>query len=411
MNLERFSLGIGDRFGRQGAAQLQAFHNAAARGLELVPVWNKSNREHVIVGTRPQDTRDAADRAVKTAGWKGPYHVDADHIGLKTVEGFLGCSDFFTIDVADFLGKNDPDASEAFIRSMAPFAGELRIPGLAPVTVTDELLKTYGERYALAVREAGKVYRRIAEARGTDFVAEVSVDEVTAPQTPLELFFLLGALANEGVKVQTIAPKFSGEFHKGVDYVGDPQAFAKEFEDDLLVVAHAVRTFDLPHNLKLSVHSGSDKFSLYRSIGAAVKRQGAGLHLKTAGTTWLEEIAGLAASGGEGLAVARTIYEQAFERFDEMCAPYKAVVSIDRARLPSPTDVNGWSADELAAAIRHEPTARYNPDLRQLLHVGYKVAAELGQRYFDALDANARIVGEGVTANLWERHIVPLYFS
>jgi len=218
-------------------------------------------------------------------------------------------------------------------------------------------------------------------------------------------------LSAEGVAVQTIAPKFSGEFHKGVDYVGDPKAFAREFEEDLLVVAHAIRTFDLPSNLKLSVHSGSDKFSLYPSIGAAIRKHDAGLHLKTAGTTWLEEIAGLAASGGEGLAVARTIYEQAYDRFEEMCAPYKAVVSIDPKRLPTPAVVNGWNAAELAAAIRHEPTAQYNPDLRQLLHVGYKVAAELGDRYFDALQHAESVVGAGVTANLWERHVKPLYFS
>lgn len=409
MNLERFSLGVGDRFGRQGAAQLKAFQKAQERGLDLVPVWNKSNREHVIVGTRPQDTRNAADQAVETAGWKGPYHVDADHIGLKTVEGFLDCSDFFTIDVADALGRGDSSAEAAFVNTMSRFLGVLRIPGLAPVTVTETLLKTYAQRYALAVREAGKVYRRVAQAKGNDFIAEVSVDEVTAPQTPLELFFLLGALANEGVAVQTIAPKFTGEFHKGVDYVGDPAAFAREFEEDLLVVAHAVRTFDLPSNLKLSVHSGSDKFALYPAIGAAVKRQNAGLHLKTAGTTWLEEVAGLAAAGGEGLAVARIIYEQAYERIDELCAPYKAVISIDAARLPSPAIVKNWNAKELAAAIRHEPTAAYNPDVRQLLHVGYKVAAELGERYFDALESANDVVGAGVTANLWERHIRPLY--
>jgi len=413
MMLERFSLGIGDRFGRQGAAQLRAFQRAAEKGLTLVPVWNKSNREHNLVGTRPQATRDAAEAAVRTAGWTGSYHVDADHIGLKTVEGFLGCSDFFTIDVADFLGVSSSAAPvEAFVTSMQSFAGTLKIPGIdRPFVVTDEMLTTFGQRYALAVHEAGKVYRRIAQARGTDgFIAEVSVDEAADPQSPVELFFLLAALAYEGAAVQTIAPKFSGSFFKGIDYVGNPAAFAREFEDDLHVVAYAIQTFDLPSSLKLSVHSGSDKFSLYPLIGAAVRRQNAGLHLKTAGTTWLEEAAGLAASGGEGLAVAQTIYQQAYERIDEFCAPYAAVVQIDRARLPLPSEVWGWSAANFAAALRHDQSsAQYNSNLRQLVHVGFKAAAELGDRYFAALEGAEAVVGEGVTTNLWDRHIRPLY--
>ena len=102
--------------------------------------------------------------------------------------------------------------------------------------------------------------------------------------------------------MQTIAPKFTGRFNKGVDYVGDLAQFEKEFNDDLAVIAFAVKEFGLPADLKLSVHSGSDKFSIYPAIRRAIRRTGAGLHIKTAGTTWLEELIGLASAGGEGLA-------------------------------------------------------------------------------------------------------------
>ena len=98
---------------------------------------------------------------------------------------------------------------------------------------------------------------------------------------------LLAALADEKVRAQTIAPKFTGRFNKGVDYVGDLAQFEREFSDDLAVIAHAVARYGLPANLKLSVHSGSDKFSLYPIIRRALARTGAGVHLKTAGTTWL----------------------------------------------------------------------------------------------------------------------------
>ena len=111
LTLEKYSLGVGDRFARQAPAQLRACLAAAKQGVEVIPVWNKSNREHVIIGSEPAGTRAAADAAVKALGWTRPYHVDADHIGLGTVDRFVPYADFYTIDVADWIGK--PAAAEA----------------------------------------------------------------------------------------------------------------------------------------------------------------------------------------------------------------------------------------------------------------------------------------------------------
>ena len=118
--------------------------------------------------------------------------------------------------------------------------------------------------------------------------------------------------------IQTIAPKFTGRFNKGVDYVGDLAQFEREFNDDLCVIAHAVKQYGLPANLKLSVHSGSDKFSIYPAIRRALAKHGAGVHVKTAGTTWLEEVIGLAEAGGAGLALAKEIYAEALSHMDEL---------------------------------------------------------------------------------------------
>src|SRR5438105_739399 len=192
----------------------------------------------------------------------------------------------------------------------------------------------------------------IADRKGSGtFVNEVSMDETDRPQTPPELLLILAALAGEGVPVQTIAPKFTGRFNKGVDYVGDRTQFEKEFRDDLAVIAFAVERFGLPRSLKLSVHSGSDKFSLYPIMHRATADTGAGLHLKTAGTTWLEEVIGLAESGGDGLALAKEIYAHALEKREALCAPYAAVIDIDPAKLPSAAEVGGWSAARFAAAL------------------------------------------------------------
>ena len=412
MILEKYSIGVGDRFGHQGAAQLQALQKADELGVKIVPVWNKSFREHTIVGTNPGNARAAADAAVKERNWKYAHYVDADHIGLKNVDLFLDSSDFYTLDVADFIGKPaEENEIESFVKSMRKYTKSFPLAGVrTTATVTEADLYAVGRKYLYAVKEAGRIYRQIAATKGADnFVAEVSTDEANEPQTPVQLFFILAALAEEGVRVQTIAPKFTGSFLKGIDYVGSVEKFTTEFEEDLLVISHAIKTFDLPQNLKLSVHSGSDKFSLYPPIRRTIQKHNAGLHLKTAGTTWLEELIGLAAAGGEGLKVAQEIYATAFSRIDELCKPYETVINIDRSKLPDPQKVRTWGSDDYTSALRHNQSdPRYNLHFRQLLHVGYKVAAEMGDRYLQMLVKNKEIIGRNVTENLFERHIRPL---
>jgi hypothetical protein len=238
------------------------------------------------------------------------------------------------------------------------------------------------------------------------------MDETDSPQTPPELLVILAAIADLKIPAQTIAPKFTGRFNKGVDYVGDLRQFEKEFNDDLAVIAYAVSRYQLPENLKLSVHSGSDKFSIYEPIRQALRRTGAGIHVKTAGTNWLEELIGLAESGGEGLKLAKEIYGKALDDIDALCAPYATVIDIERAKLPSKAEVSEWTGEQFVNALRHnQKCEQYNPHLRQLLHVGYKVAAKMGGRYLDMLEACEATVAKNVTENLYERHLKPLFIG
>ena len=407
--IQKYTFGSGDRFGHQGEAQLSAIVDANNAGIPVYPVWNKSFREHSTVGSAPPSVRAEADAAVRALDWKGDYYVDADHIGIDNVEEFLPGSDFFTLDVADYVAC-PPEAGdvEALLKDCAPHMGDLDIPGIAdPVRIDEARVRETADKFLLATRRAGAVYRHITERKGADnFVTEVSIDETDRPQSPVELFLILAMLAREGVPVQTIAPKFTGRFNKGVDYEGDLESFRKEFDEDLCVIAYAIRTFDLPDTLKLSVHSGSDKFSIYPVIRECLSRHGCGLHLKTAGTTWLEELIGLAAAGGDALDLAKRIYREAHSHFDDLTKPYANVIAIDPARLPHPDEVDAWESAHFTAALRHLPDApEYNPHLRQLLHVGYKVAAKLGETFTDALDANRATIAENVKTNLLDRHI------
>jgi tagaturonate epimerase len=411
--LEKFSVGVGDRFAHQAKPQLAACMKAAEKGLTVIPVWNKSNREHKIVGSEPSQTRAAADAAVSELGWKHSYYLDADHINLESVDRFLSPCDFFTLDVADAIGKRPkPGTVEAFLSRHRELVGRIEIAGIGePISVSREKAFHAAAKYLRAVSEAGAIYHHVAKKKPDgSFVTEVSMDETDAPQTPAELLVILAAISDEGIPIQTIAPKFSGRFNKGVDYVGDVQQFEKEFASDLAVIAYAVERYGFPKNLKLSVHSGSDKFSIYEPIRRSLQKFDAGVHVKTAGTTWLEELIGLAEAGPQGLAMAKQIYGEAYAHQNELCEPYATVIDIDPSKLPKPDNVCKWTAEQFAGALRHDQNNKlFNPHLRQLLHVGYKIAARLGEEYTKMLDACEESISRNVTTNLFDRHIEPLF--
>lgn len=413
MKLEKYSFGIGDRFSQQGNAQLEALIKAKEMGIEIVPVWNKSNREHQIIKSSPADTRREADLAVSALGWEGPYYVDADHINIVTVNPFMEHSDFFTLDVADYIGSEvSNDEMEDFLAMANTYTGKVHIPGIEdPFHISRESLREIAGKFLGAVAKAAAIHQHIEAKKGAgNFIAEVSMDEVETAQTPEELFFILLMISHYKIPAQTIAPKFTGRFNKGVDYVGDVDQFRREFEQDLLVIDFAVKSFDLPDNLKLSIHSGSDKFSIYPIMGELIGKYDKGIHVKTAGTTWLEELIGLALAGGDALEMTKNIYSKAYCRQEELCGPYETVIDIDPATLPLPPEVDKWDGEKFAATLRHEPGhPDYHAGFRQLLHVGYKVAAEMGDEFLEMVRQHSDMVAEQVRTNIYDRHIKRLF--
>lgn len=411
LQLEKYSFGIGDRFKKQGKAQLRAIMEANKAGIHFVPVWNKSNREHQIVKSAPDETWNEAIEATEALNYKGSWYVDADHINLSNVESFIEHSNFFTLDVADYIGKAaEQHEMDDMFTKLSGYIGEMTIPGIeGSYQITGKVLKEIVLKFYAAIKEAALIYQAIYDRKGDNFIAEVSMDEVYEAQSPIELFFILAMIDHFNLPAQTIAPKFTGRFNKGVDYVGDTTKFREEFEQDLMVIEHAVQSFGLPENLKLSIHSGSDKFSIYPIIGELIQKHDKGIHIKTAGTTWLEEVIGLALADGEALDLVKEIYAKAYERRDELCGPYATVIDIDFDKLPSPETVNKWSSEKYVNTLRHIPDhPDYDPGFRQLIHVGYKIAAEMGDRYLYQLEKNENLVGEQVSTNILERHIESL---
>lgn len=413
MRLHKYSIGTGDRFGCQGKAQLEAIIKAQENGIDIAIVWNKSHREHLITNTSPGDVLKEAQNAVEELNWKGTYHIDADHVGLSNINLFIDSSDYFTLDIAEYIDKKASiDEINEFIDKHEKLTGNLFISNIKkPLTITKKRLRKIAEKYLLAIKKAGKMYRKIEDKKGkNNFIIEVSMDETTKPQTPIEILFILAAIADEHIPIQTIAPKFSGRFNKGVDYEGDIKEFSKELKIILAVIQFAIKEFSLPDNLKISLHSGSDKFSIYNIINKTIKDFETGFHLKTSGTTWLEELIGLAIAGGEGLEIAKEIYIKAHSRLDELCAPYLAVVDINTDKLPNPEQVIKWTSEEFVRILRHDLSSKYyNRDFRQLLHTAYKIAAEMGSRYIDTVNKYEEIISKNVTKNIYERHLSKVF--
>ncbi len=411
--LGKYSIGLGDRFAQQTVPQLRACILAKDAGAEVTPVWNKSPREHRLLGSDPAATRKAADAAVAELCWDGAYFVDADHIRLDTVDAFVGYCDYFTIDIAETIGlRPQPSDLDLFMARCRDLVGTYKIPGLeTPITVTRADVQRIGNQYLTPVQQAAHLYRHLASNLGEGgFVAEIAMDEAEEPQGPVELLLILAALGHEEVPVEVVAPRFHGRFNKGVEFTGDASAFAAEFAADLAVIAYASQRYDMAPGLKLSLHSGSDKFSLFPAMRSALHRFDAGVHIKTAGTSWLEELIGLAMSGGDGLELVRELACNALERRNALTESYASMVEIDSAKLPTADQIRLWDGDQFRKALRHDTNEpEYNPDLRQLLHISYRIAGRMGDRYLKAVRANRDTIGANITANLYERHLRPLF--
>ncbi len=413
MKLQKYSIGTGDRFGCQGKAQLKAIIKAQEQGIDIAIVWNKSHREHLITKTMPDDVLREAQAAVREFNWKGNYFIDADHIDASNVDLFINSSNYFTLDITKYIGKKSSDIEiKRFIDNYRQYLGNISLPLIKEPLISDrKQVKEIAETYLFAIKKASELYQKIENnKKQNNFVIEISMDEASDPQFPVDFLFILAAIAHENIPVQAIAPKFIGKFHKGVDYDGDIEQFAKHFKILLAIVEFAKQEFLLPDSLKLSIHSGSDKFAIYKIINAEIKHFDTGIHLKTAGTTWLEELNGLAISGNEGLEIAKEIYLNAYERLDELCEPYSSVIDINKQKLPNPIEVNKWTGEKFARTLTHDKSCPdYNMHFRQLLHLGYKIAAEMGFRYKNALKIYSKIINKKVTRNIFERHIKPLF--
>ena len=337
------SFGFGDRLGLATPG-----HIAAVKGTKFAPIFaQQSVRENTRTGRTPQQVMDDARRAVDAAGWDAPWGADADH--LKTVEDIPPFVEagytFYTVDPGGYVDNAaDTDPPDALHQKIGDFHWEelsalyLNRNGDQPwgQFAKDSLLRAVA-KYGRAIRHASVMFNHLSQMKD-EFDFEVSVDETDAPTTPLEHFFIVSELTRLGVRFTSLAPRFIGRFEKGVDYIGSVDALDAELAKHAAVTAHF-------GNYKLSLHSGSDKFSVYPLL---VKHWGERLHVKTAGTSYLEALRVLAEHEPD---LFMKIYSLGRERYETDRRTYH--VSAKLEMLPKEGDLPSLLDDFHAREVLH----------------------------------------------------------
>jgi hypothetical protein len=401
----RTSAGMGDRIGLATPGHVRAVRRA---GGKIAPIFaQQSIREMTRTGRSPQQVMDDATWGVFQEGWQGGFGADADH--LKTPEDIDACLaagyTFFTIDPSAYVDNRAETASQGELRGLAdclpaslrpPITGLLGknfdIEGLM-VSFSEEILLKAVVKYSGAIAHVASMYDHLVKtAAGRPFELEVSVDETAQPTSHAEHIYIATELQRLGVKWVSLAPRYVGRFEKGVDYIGDLAAF------DTCLAGHAAiaRQFG-PY--KLSLHSGSDKFSIY----PVAKHQTRGLvHLKTAGTSYLEALRTIAALDGD---LFREIYIFARQHYNTDKASYH--VSAELSRAPLPKDDKDW------------PAILDQFDAREILHVTFgsvltDKSSEGHSRFHDRFMACLRSNPEAYASNLekhFTRHLTPFFLD
>jgi tagaturonate epimerase len=397
------SAGFGDRLGLATPGHVDALRAAGAVG-RVAPVFaQQSMRENARTGRTPRQVVDDATLGAFVAGWAGPLGADADH--LKHEEEIDTCLaagyTLFTLDPGDHVdGRADALTGAALAtayRDAVPWGGletdpddlRSRLGGASfdlddrPLRFGDGELERAAVKYGAAVAHVTRLARHLAgAAAGRPVELEVSVDETATPTTLAEHAYLASELRRLGVAWVSLAPRFVGAFEKGVDYIGDLGALAADLEGHA-AVARALGPY------KLSLHSGSDKFGVYP---IAAQATAGAVHLKTAGTSYLEALRVAAALDPELL---RAIARLGSDRFAEDVRSYH--VSGRPAGMPDPAAL---PAGAVAALLEQR-------DARQVLHVTFGSAL---RTYGERLTALLRAHPDAYRAALrrhFERHLAP----
>lgn len=344
------TFGVGDRLGIATPGHLRALSR-----YDAIPVLaQQSIRELTLTQRSFEEVLDCASFAVFRENFQKGFGADGDHLKQeREIEYALRCGyTMITLDCSDHIHNEIADLTDEEVTARYQENAELEskyVDRIFPVSQSLQLTfeKLEFQRMVLIYGDAidfiRRIYHRYIEGQNVDF--EISIDETSTPTTPLQHFFVANELTSSGVQFATLAPRFCGEFQKGVDYIGDLVQFRLELDQHAQIAKH--------FGYKLSIHSGSDKFSVFPAIGELTEGK---FHVKTAGTSWLEAMKLVAMKEP---ALYREIHQFALEVFAEARKYYH--VTTDLANVPN---VTVMPDEELPSLFQQN-------EARQLIHITY----------------------------------------
>ncbi len=390
------TFGFGDRLGLATPGHIQAARPAGIASLFA----QQSVRENARTGRSPQQVVDDAMWGAFQCGWREPWGADADH--LKTtndIAPFIGAGyTFFTVDPGEHVDNDAPadtaEALKAKVQALpwdvlsdsyenlrARYIGKTFDAAGLQITLTEETLLRAAAKYGKALAHAVRMFREIARQRGGAFDFEVSVDETELPTDIAEHFYIANELARSSVRATSLAPRFIGSFEKGVDFIGDLKALRENLDQHAAVARH--------FNYKLSLHSGSDKFSVYPLIAASTRGF---VHVKTAGTSYLEALRTFTQVNPR---LFREILTLARERYPIDRATYH--VSAEVERVPASSELSDAQLPQLLNEF----------DSREVLHVTFGSALHQYRReIYATLETNEQEYA-ATLARHFKKHLEP----
>jgi hypothetical protein len=366
----RPSFGFGDRLGLATAGHIEAMRRV---GGGIAPIFaQQSIREMTRTGRTPETVLADARSALSAAEWHGDFGADADHlktaadVDATAAAGFT----FFTIDPSDFVDQNagtypEPALRNRFadVRPMADwfdhYLGKLvKLPTGATIELNEEALMRAAVRYGRALAaaiELGEHIRRVNESAGRDYEIELSIDETEEPTTLGEHYVIADQCLSRGMKLMSLAPRFIGTLEKGVDYIGDDRAFERSVRDHAAIA-------EMLGPYKLSLHSGSDKLSIYPALARATRGR---FHVKTAGTSYLEA---LRVAAIHDASLLRRICEFARQRYDVDKATYHVHATLQD--VPPPVTLRDRELEQVYLERWEDiaPGRGFSAPGRQILH-------------------------------------------
>ncbi|MCR3906367.1 MAG: tagaturonate epimerase family protein [Tenericutes bacterium] len=345
------SFGVGDRLGLAGPGHIRVF-----KEYDAYPILaQQSIRELALTNRTYEDVLDSASFYAFREGYKDGFGADGDHLKKPSEVEYalslgytmitLDCSDYIRNDVQEMTKEQvnqEVKLSDVLVKRYLNQTFE--VEGMK-IHFTEEELKRNVLVYGEAIEFATSIYKKYFIEQKANANFEISIDETATPTSPTQHYFVANELTNNGVKLDTMAPRFCGEFQKGVDYIGD----IAQFEEELKIHAAIARKY----GYKLSIHSGSDKFSIFSLIGKHTKGN---FHVKTAGTNWLEAMRAVSAVDAK---LYREIHKYALSMFDEAQKFYH--VTTDLTKIPNIDDLKD---EELVDLFKQN-------DARQLIHITY----------------------------------------